>query len=506
VIPRRSLLGTLLASAAAALPWSIGKPAQAASLDRPPPPGSQESLWKSDYAGTRVWGYVDKQSIRPGESFNIMLSTGPGLGSLKGKLRVYRVGYSPAGDRELIWESEELTVEFADQVQVTSSTLGAAWPTAYELDETEDWRSGYYTIDFFYSITVPTDINIAFIVVTNRDRAGDILVLLGTNTYQAYNAWGGSSLYECAFTGTAAQMASFDRPTPPDFFLVDIHLVRWLEKLAAEHNLEVAYASNFDIHRDPGLAEKCTLLISASHNEYWSKEEFDAIHRRIMELGKSTMFLGANAAYWQVRYADLNGTTGDAARGRQLVCYKGDDDPVGDRVPKSEAVDLLTMRFRDDARRPETMLMGAAYQSYFSDSETVTGAPYRVARTDLPFFEGTGYTVGQSIGNLMGYEWDNRDPEGDGRRLWDAEKSRIPAIDADSMKVLFTGSAIDINGKPGTAEAVYFVSKAGAQVFNAGSIWWCWGLGKEGYESEPFKRFHENLVLAFLAAPKPEKP
>jgi len=65
---------------------------------------------------------------------------------------------------------------------------------------------------------------------------------------------------------------------------------------------------------------------------------------------------------------------------------------------------------------------------------------------------------------------------------------------------------IDINGKPGIAEAVYFVSKAGAQVFNAGSIWWCWGLGKEGYESEPFKRFHENLVLAFLADPKPEKP
>jgi len=157
------------------------------------------------------------------------------------------------------------------------------------------------------------------------------------------------------------------------------------------------------------------------------------------------------------------------------------------------------MKFRDQARRPETMLAGAAFQSYFDDTDPANRFAYKVVRTDLPFFEGTGYAVGQSIGDLVGYEWDNRDPEGDGRRLWDAEKSRIPPIEADSIKVLFTGSPVDIDGKSGTAEAVYFISKAGAQVFNAGSIWWGWGLGKEGYESEHFKRFNENLVLAFLA-------
>jgi len=502
VIPRRSLLATLLASIGGALPWSLSKPAQAAPPDRvlTPLAPSQESLWRSAYGRTRVWGYVDKHSIIPGEPFNIMLSTGPGLDSIKGKLRAFRVGYSPGGDRTLVWESDELTVEFADQVQATSATLGAAWPSMYEFDdETTDWRSGYYAIDFVDSVELRPDPNVAVIVVTDKDRAGDVLVLLGTNTYQAYNAWGGSSLYECAFTGTETQMVSFDRPTQPDFFLVDIYLVRWLEKLAAERNLTVGYASNFDIHREPAFAENYRLLISTSHNEYWSKEEFDAIHRRIFELGKNAMFLGANAAYWQVRYGDLNGIPGDGNRGRQLICYKGDDDPIGDRLPESEALDFLTMKFRDEARRPETMLMGAAYQSYFDDADPTKRFAYEVARTDLPFFEGTGYTVGQSVGDLVGYEWDNRDPEGDGRRLWDAEKSRIPPIDADSIKVLFTGSPIDIDGKPGTAEAVYFVSTAGAQVFNAGSLWWCWGFGKEGYESEPFKRFHENMVLAFLA-------
>ncbi len=503
MIARRSLLATLLASGASFLPRSSRNAAGAEPAAPVPNPRDQAALWHSYYAGTKVWGYVDKHSVGPGESFKIMLSTGPGIGKITGKLRIYRVGYSVSGDRELVWESGDLEVDFVDDIQVTSATLGAAWPETVEVTATDTWRSGCYTIDFVEAPSETgqdtTDLNVAFIVVTDKDRAGDVLVVLGTNTYQAYSPWGGSSLYGCAFTGQQAQMVSFDRPTEPSFLSVDIYLMRWLERLGAERGFSVSYASNFDVHREPIFAENCKLLISASHNEYWSKEEFDTIHRRIFELGKNTMFLGANAAYWQVRYADVNGTVGDANRGRQLVCYKDEDDPIASRLPEGEALDLITMKFRDQARRPETMLMGAAYQSYFDDSDPKNRFPYTVARTDLPFFEGTGYTLGQSIGDLVGYEWDNRDPEGDGRRLWDAAKSRIPQIDADSIKVLFTGSAIDIDGRPGTAEAVYFVSKAGAQVFNAGSIWWCWGLGKEGYDSEPFKRFHENMVLAFLA-------
>ena len=508
MIRRRSLLATLLASVGSAASWSVRKPALASHPGRPSttPGPNPDALWKTEYARTRVWGYVDKHSIQPGESFNLMLSTGPALDRIKGKVRISKVGYTPSGLWDVVWESEELTIEFADQIQVTSAIVGAAWGSNYEVDETEDWRSGYYTIDFVDSVEVRPDPNIASIIVTDPDRHGDVLIWLGTNTYQAYNGWGGSSLYECALTGEQAQMVSFDRPTPATFFAVDTYLVHWIEKLAAERGFKVSYASNFDMHRDAAFAENYRLLISSSHNEYWSKEEFDTVHRRIFELGKNTIFLGANAAYWQARYTDVSSTPGDSNRGRQLVCYKGDDDPIADRVSESEALEVITMQFRDHARRPETMLMGSAYQSYFDDDDPKNRFPYKVARTDLPFFEGTGYTVGQSIGDVVGYEWDNRDPVGDGRRLWDAEKSRIPAIDADSIKLLFTGSPVDVDGKPGTAEAVYFVSKAGAQVFNAGSIRWCWGLGLEGFESESFRRFNENLVLAFLADPKPEKP
>jgi hypothetical protein len=157
------------------------------------------------------------------------------------------------------------------------------------------------------------------------------------------------------------------------------------------------------------------------------------------------------------------------------------------------------MRFRDEARRPETMLMGVAYQSYFNRAVVpLIKYPYFVARTDLPFFEGTGYKQGEAIGDLVGYEWDNTDPDGDGRRLWSAETSRIGPIDPTSIKVVFMGDPVDIDGHQGKAEAAYFVSKAGAKVFTAGSIRWAWGLGKPDFEQEKFKTFNRNLLMHFL--------
>jgi hypothetical protein len=121
-----------------------------------------------------------------------------------------------------------------------------------------------------------------------------------------------------------------------------------------------------------------------------------------------------------------------------------------------------------------------------------------VARTDLPFFHGTGYEVGGRVGDIVGYEWDNTDPEGDGRRLWDPEKSRIPQIDPASLQVLMTGKAVDVDGREGTAEAVYFVSRASARVFSAVTIRWALGLCAPGFAQERFKPLNRNLFEYFL--------
>jgi hypothetical protein len=450
------------------------------------------AIWKNYYANVRVWGYADRHGVASGEKFSVMLSTGPALKTVTGKIEVFRIGYYGASDRKRVLSAGPEQVVQRD-VQLTAASLGAGWPPVWDI-ATDGWETGYYTVDFIDDADGHRDRDVAFTVVTNPDKSGDVLVELSFNTYQAYNAWGGASLY-----GTArAQMVSFDRPTPPDFLEHEYHFVLWLEGLAAAENFKVDYATNYDLYRDPAFAEKYKLLVSGSHNEYWSKEEFDAVYRRIFELGKNTLFLGANTAYWQVRYGDLDNPAGGVGRGRQLICYKDDKDPIRQRVAdEREAMLLVTAMFRQEARRPETMLMGVAYQSWF-DPGTDAKYPYFVARTDLPFFTGTGYREGEAIGDIVGYEWDNTDPEGDGNRLWDAERSQISALDLGLIKVVFRGASVDFEGKQGTAEAVYFVSAAGAKVFSTGSIRWAWGLRKPGFAQDKFKKFNRNLIMHLL--------
>jgi N,N-dimethylformamidase beta subunit-like protein len=502
---RRGLFkASVLGGAAGLIGWTARADTQATALGKP---AVLQQVWTSFYSGTRVWGYVNKHSIVPGEGFSLMLSVGPGAEPLIGTVEVFRIGYAPdkaatrspdasASDHELVFQSKPAKI-VDQEVQMTACSLGLTWGIAFADFPTDAWRPGYYTIDFISQSDGQRDLNVAFIVVTDPSRQGDVLVWLSTNTYQAYNNWGGASFYESALTGDRAQMVAFDRPTPPHFFEYEFFLVTWLERLAVEQGWKIGYTTNFDMHREPQFASDYKLLISGSHNEYWSKEEFEQVHRRIFQEGKNTIFFGANSAYWQVRYADLAQPPNTPSAGRQLVCYKEAMDPIAKRVDERTRRLLSTIRFRDEARLPETMLAGVAYQSYFEYSSDKR-YPYVVVDVSLPFFNGTGYKIGDVTGDIIGYEWDNTDPDGDGKRLWDPSTSLIPELDRNRITVVFSGTPVDLENKPGKAEAVYFVSPAGAKVFSTGSIRWAWGLGKSTFEQNSFKCFNRNLLCHLL--------
>jgi hypothetical protein len=456
---------------------------------------AETTLWTNSSDDQTVWGYVDKHSVVPGEGFDIMLATGPMRESVTGRIEFLRIG---AEAERLVWMSPEITLEHHPMSR-TAAAVGANWPPTLSDIDTTSWPPGYYSADFVETATEQREPHLAQIVVSNPRRSGAILLKLCTNTYQAYNAWGGHSLYPSDSVETRGAMVSFDRPTDPAFFEYEIFLARWLEVLGMEAGFSVDYAADFDLHRDPGLAEHYPLLISGSHDEYWSKEMFDAVERRIFKLGRNTAFFGANAAYWQVRFADVNRPPDGGDHGRQLVTYKDMLDPISRRKTTIDPALLVTARFRDGARRPESMLMGVAYQSWFQPQGDLPRFSYLAADTDLPFFEGTGYRPGDVAADVVGYEWDNRDPDGDGRRLWDEQRSHNSFLSAERVKVLFRGAPIDADGEPGRAEAIYFESPAGAKVFSAGAVRWAWGLGKPGFERRDFKRFNKNLVLSLLA-------
>jgi hypothetical protein len=484
-LPRRGLLGLAGAGLAAApLPALAQSEGGAAPPAFPAPP----SVWTAFFKGQRVWAYADRISLNPGEPLNVMMAGGPGEPSRRVRLEVFRIG--PVGP-ERVWVSEFADVGYHGAT-ASAAVIGPGWPATFADIDTRAWRPGCYSCDVVEQTTATRDVRAAQWIVTNPARSGAVLCRLGTNTYQAYNPWGGHSLYPNDDDESRGLMVSFDRPTPPSFFEYDSYLVAWLEALAPGLG-GVDYAGNFDVHADPSLMDPYRLVITGGHDEYWSKEEFDAFQRRIFTQGRNTAFFGADTAYCQVRYGDLNRAPGAPDLGRQLVCYKTSSDPIARRAGRLDPSLLITANFRQDSRRPETMLMGSAFQNWF-DAASPQRPAYRVARADLPFFAGTGWKVGDEAADVIGYEWDSRDPLGDGRRLWDETRSRIPAIDPATVAILFRGEAIGADGKPGVAEATYFTSSAGAKVFNAGAIRWSWGLGKEGFVQPAFRKFNENLV------------
>jgi hypothetical protein len=485
-LPRRLLLG-LAGAGLAIAPTTTRANGEGGPTTAAPPAAS---VWTEFFKGQRIWAYADRQSLRPGERLNVMAAGGPGEAPRWVRLEVFRIsGAAPTP----IWTSDFVQVGYRGAT-ASAAAIGPGWPPSWADIDTTAWPPGCYYADIVEQTTATRDVKAAFWIVTNPARSGAVLVRLGTNTYQAYNPWGGHSLYPNDDDEARGLLVSFDRPTPPSFFEYDVYLATWLEGFAASLG-GVDYAANFDVHADPTLIERYPLVVTSAHDEYWSGEEFDAFHRRIFTLGRNTAFLGADAAYCQVRYGDLNRGPGAPELGRQIVCYKTASDPIARRAGQGDPRRLTTNNFRTGARRPETMLMGGAYQNWFEPAGPQRPA-YRVARIDHPFFAGTGWAVGDVAAEVVGYEWDNRDPEGDGRRLWNAAASLDPAIDANGITVLFRGEAIADDGSPGLAEATLFRSAAGATVFNAGSVRWAWGLGKEGFANPAFKRFNENLVRA----------
>ena len=457
-----------------------------------------DAAWTKFSGDQRVWGYVDRHSISPGESFNLMLSTKPGQPDLVGLVQISRLAWKDGElRREFVWEGEKEPI-VAQNISNTAASLGADWNVNYVVNDTGQWRPGIYAVDVTTADGHEEDFVATFIVRSTK-RTGDVLAKLSTNTWQAYNRWGGHSLYNSALFDDRGAMVSFDRPTFAGIEDGEIYFVTWMEKFAAESGLEVSWIGDFDLHEDPGLMDGFKLFVSQGHDEYWTREMFDAVENRVFKQGKNTVFLGANTAYWQVRYLDVNNPPGGRSRGRQMASYKDREDPMLARFSdEKQGLPFVTQQFRWKNRRPETMLAGVAYQNYFNPSDNGPFFDYRVADADLPFFEGTGWKKGDTIRGIVGYEWDNRDPEGDGKRLWAAGASANALLPLDRLRVLFTGEPVDVDGKKGLAEAVYWESPAGAKVFSSGSIRWDWGLAKPGFANPAFQRFNRNLFAWML--------
>jgi hypothetical protein len=468
------------------------------------------------------WVYAWPQSVAPGEPVAIRAAGPP----CAGELRIARIGLA----RQVVWR-QPITVE-PHELPADAAAAGCRWPDAATVTVPGDWPSGFYEVNLRTRAPVPRE-TVGFFVV--RAAAPDPtrpLLVLTTNTWNAYNDFGGPNLY------TGGTHVSFERPLAPGYLrkpdgpgsrvtVVDApdpamttHLayvrdhqlspwagsagwpnaelpfVRWAE----DRGYGIDYAVNTDLDHVPDLLDGRRLYLSVGHDEYWTAGMRDAVES-FTGAGGNAAFLSGNTAFWQVRIEDGE---------RTMVGYK--DQLKRDPVYGTDRQHLLSAMWSDHlVGRPENHLTGVSFSrgGYHRIGRNVAAGAggYTVYRPGHWVFEGTGVTYGDLIGAgsvVVGYECDGCDltlrdglpvPTGSDGTPTDLEilglapaqhftheSAPRPVPEGHPSEGEFIAARVfgtrdpDAVARLAHGHAVMGIHRPGGHVFTAGTTEWAWGL------------------------------
>jgi N,N-dimethylformamidase beta subunit-like protein len=429
--------------------------------------------------GTRAWfgtaatphaieGYASAASVAAGDVLELHVSTRP---AAHYRIEIFRLGwYGGLGGRRLaclpschggLAGSAQTPLTLAADPGVPAV---AHWPVTASIDVKRRWLSGYYEAWFELTSGPQAGRGSAtfFIVRAPPRRHSEILIQVPVNTWQAYNDWGGRSLYSRP-NEPAGYRVSFDRPyaggTDAAFrgesapLGNEIQLIRFLE----QNGYDVSYQTDIDTDRRPSSLLSHRLVMTAGHDEYWTKTIRDAFEMA-RDSGVNLAFIGANVGFWQMRYEDDR---------RTIVEYRQWKlDPILDPTLKTVPFHGLV------PPRPECELRGVGWRKGIGP-----GRDYTVVGSELgdPWFAGTGFTPMSTLPGLVGGEWD----------------ALQPGCNVPTPTVLF-----HYEGQPSNADAVRYQASSGAFVFSAGSLQFSWGLDDfGGHDPDPrLQRFMRNAL------------
>jgi hypothetical protein len=417
-------------------------------------------------AETDLAGYTNRVSVTPGEPFSLHLSSA--LGPVT--VRAYRLGhYGGAGARE-VWASTSV----AAQRQLGPSvdrfgTVRCRWPESLRV-ATTGWPEGSYLL----RLEAGGRARYVPITVRSQTTAGRLVMVSAVTCHQAYNAWGGYSLYKAPAGApmTRASAVGFERPYDRNGAPLVIAAEQGLVHVAESLDLDLAYVTSWELHSEPDLLAEARGLVSPGHDEYWTvpmRRHVEAAR----DAGTNLAFLGANAVYWRVRFS------GD---GRLVTCYKS-----AALDPHANADDT-TAQWRQHPRPdPENSLTGMLYEAFPAEADLVVEDP------GFFLFAGTGARRNSTYAGLVATEIDRAYPlAGTPANLQDVAHS--PVAQAH---------------KPDThSDMTYYTVPSGAGVFAVGTM--AWAAGLRGARTRPridqpaaafARRVTTNLFRAMAEGP-----
>jgi hypothetical protein len=396
---------------------------------------------------------------------------------------LYRLGwYGGAGARKLLEGTATAGPQPPCPPDPATGFIQCHWSPTFSFQIPSDAVSGLFLVRILRDERWPFGTYVPLVV--KDDRQSDLYFQSSVTTWQAYNQWMGESLYDdqLGLRSRFAVKVGFDRPYITDYGSGQV--LRWEAHMASfleRSGYDVSYATNLDVAREGADSlRRHGAFLSVGHDEYWDGRERDAVEAA-RDAGVNLFFFGGNAAYWKVRLEDP-GPDGNA---RSMTCYKMR--PREDPLAADPA--LRTGRWRDDPiARPEEELIGAMYEE-----QVLFGHAWVVRNSSSFVYDGTGFHDGDWVPGLVGYEYDRRygnDPPG-------------------LVTVVAESPLVDIYGRPGLSEAVYYRAPSGALVFGSGSIYFA--LGVDDFATGPYRgqrdprieRVVANLFKAALDLPVP---
>ena len=447
-------------------------------------PGTPRSTWDIYGAGDdTIQGYATAMSVTAGSTISFKVKT-PASGY---RLDIYRLGYYGGNGARLIASNVRPTATLP-QTQpacLTDSSTGLVdcgnWATSASWAVPATAVSGVYIARLIRDDTGGAS-HITFVV---RDDASTSALLLQTSdsTWQAYNTYGGNSLYRCTVacpegnprTYKAAYAVSYNRPlnTAEDdggrsslFSGAEYTMIRFLER----NGYDVSYTSNVDTHRRGNLIRNHKTFISSGHDEYWSQTQRDNVEAA-RGAGVNLAFFSGNEIYWKTRWAASS--AGTSTPDRTIISYK--DTHFDEQVDPVEPTGTWRdPRLSAAGAQPENALTGQSFLVNLGSANITVPSDYK----SLRLWRNTAVAslaAGQRVTlapQTLGYEWDEDADNG----FRPAGQFRLSSTTVSGLEV-FTdyGSTTKLNGTA-THNLTMYRAPSGARVFGAGTVQWAWGL------------------------------
>ncbi len=469
-------------------------------------PASEWDLGAGQNGDLTIQGFATDISVNQGDTVSFKINTPASAYSIV----IYRIGYYGGnGARKVATVTPSAHLPQTQPACAADKTSGLVdcgnWAVSASWQVPATATSGVYIAHLIRTDT-GGDSHIVFIVRSDSSHSA-IMYQTADESWQAYNYYGGGSLYgqnKPAFDLTdRSYKVSYNRPFLTRGFAqewdtwifgAEFAMIQFLEA----NGYDVTYFTGIDAARSGNLIKNHKIYMDSGHDEYWSGPQRTNV-QAARDAGVNLAFFSGNTMFWKTRWE--NSIDGSNTSNRTMVCYK---ETLAFAKLDPQDPPVWTGTFRDpsfsppaDGGNPENSLVGSLFMVNGTGPDNDGSLQIKVPSEDgkMRFWRNTavaslaaGTTYSLPAGTL-GYEWD-LDVD-NGSRPAGAFQLSTATYNLSSDYLLDYGATYGAG--TATHHLMLYRAPSGALVFSSASIDWSWGLNSN----------HDNLFS--FPSPNPDK-